>query len=179
MRNAVNAFTLCCAVAAGTLPALPAQAQGGEPQGSSQQGEDRWVPSFAISGGAAFQNQDGSGASSLFEDLNPVPVTLQASVGGDDLLVAPFVGAALELMAPALPVPTRPRLFVSGEILPSFNSERTLAVQGDPGCVRGPEPTAPCAKDEQVGQRTSAFGEVLARAWGSPSRCGSASASCA
>ena len=51
-------------------------------------------------------------------------------------------------MTPALPIPTRPRLFVSGEILPTFASDRDLALEGDPGCVRGPEPDAPCARDE-------------------------------
>jgi hypothetical protein len=62
-------------------------------------------------------------------------------------------------------VPTRPRFFVSGEILPSFGSTRTLAVMGEPGCIRGPEVGAPCAKDEQPGQRRQnpgAFGENFA-----------------
>jgi hypothetical protein len=51
-------------------------------------------------------------------------------------------------MTPALPIPLRPRLFVSGEILPTFASDRDLAVEGGAGCVRGPEPTAPCATAE-------------------------------
>jgi hypothetical protein len=37
---------------------------------------------------------------------------------------------------------------VSGEILPTFASDRDLAVEGNPSCVRGPEPTAPCATKE-------------------------------
>jgi hypothetical protein len=83
---------------------------------------------------------------------------------GDDLAVSPFVGGALELMTPALPIPGRPRLFASGEILPTFASDRHLALEGDPGCVRGPEPDAPCAGDEPTDEdgfplRRIAFGE--------------------
>jgi hypothetical protein len=50
-------------------------------------------------------------------------------------------------MTPALPIPARPRLFASGEILPTFASDRDLALEGEPGCVRGPKPGAGCAKD--------------------------------
>jgi hypothetical protein len=70
-------------------------------------------------------------------------------------------------MAPELPIPTSPRFFASGEILPSFGSTRTLAVQGDPGCIRGPEVGAPCAVDEVPGVRTNPFGETLANGQGS------------
>jgi hypothetical protein len=142
-------------------------------EGGPQLGGRLWVPSLAISGGATFQNQDGAASSLLFEDMNPVPVALQGTIGGDDLAVAPFVGGALELLSPPLPVPASPRLFVSGEFLPSFASERTVAVQGDPGCVRGPEPTASCAKDEVPGQRRASpgpFGEVSATGQGSEVR---------
>jgi len=33
----------------------------------------------------------------------------------------------------------------SGEILPTFAADRDLAVEGNPSCIRGPEPNAPCA----------------------------------
>jgi hypothetical protein len=170
MRNAVNVFALGCALASFPV-AAPAGADGEEPQeGGAQLAGARWVPSLAITGGASFQNQDGFADSLLFEDLNPVPVPLRGTVEGDDLAVAPFVGAALEILAPALPIPSSPRLFVSGEFLPSFAEERTVAVQGDPGCVRGPEPGAPCARDEVPGQRRTSpgmFGEVAANGLGS------------
>jgi len=110
-----------------------------------QAGENRWVPSLAITSGVTIQKQDGYADSELFQDMSPDPVPLQGMVDGNDLAVSPFVGGALELMAPALAIPTRPRLFASGEILPTFASDRDLAVQGDPSCVRGPEPNAPCA----------------------------------
>jgi hypothetical protein len=157
MRNAVNAFTQGCAVAA-LLASFPVTAPA--------EGEDRWVPSLAITSGATFQNQDGLADSVLFQDMNPVPVPLGGPQSGDDLVVSPFVGAALELMTPALAIPTRPRLFAGGEILPTFGSRRTVAVQGDPGCIRGAEPDAPCARDELPGQRVNPFGANAANGTG-------------
>ncbi len=66
----------------------------------------------------------------LFEDMPPLPpVPLRGSVDGDDLAVSPFVGGVLELMTPALPIPTRPRLFVSGEVLPTFAFKRNVALE--------------------------------------------------
>lgn len=123
-----------------------------------QAGEDRWVPSLAIISGVTVQEQKGSADSLLFEAGSPSPSPLQGPADGDDLAVSPFVGGTLEVMAPALPIPTRPRFFVSGEILPTFSSDRSLALDGDPDCVRGPEPDAPCARDED-GSRLRAFGE--------------------
>jgi hypothetical protein len=131
-----------------------------------QAGEDRWVPSLAITSGLTIQKQKGSAKSLLYEDMNPDPINLRGFVNGKDTAVSPFVGGSLELMAPAFSIPTRPRLFVSGEILPTFASSRDLALEGDPGCVRGPKPGSPCATDEDgvfgeraangVGTRTSA-----------------------
>jgi hypothetical protein len=112
-----------------------------------QAGEDRWVPSLAITSGVTIQKQKGSADSLVFEDMNPNPIPLQGFFNGDDIAVSPFVGGALELMAPALPIPTKPRLFVSGEILPTFASDRDVVIDGDPSCVRGPKPGAPCARD--------------------------------
>jgi hypothetical protein len=73
-------------------------------------------------------------------------VFLRGPVDGNDLAVSPFVGGTLELMTPALPIPTRPRLFASGEILPTFASGHDLALEADPGCVRGPKPGAGCTR---------------------------------
>ena len=145
MRKRVSVFSLLGAMLA--LQALSAgaslAADGGDPV--TQEGEDRWVPSLAITAGATIQKQQGSSNSVLFKNGSPPPVPLQGFVDGDDLAVSPFVGGSLEVMTPALPIPTRPRLFVSGEILPTFASERDLAFKGDPGCIRGPEQDAPCA----------------------------------
>jgi hypothetical protein len=143
-------------------------ADGGElEEPTKQAGEDRWVPSLAITSGVTIQKQKGSANSVLFEDMNPIPNARLGFVNGDDIAVSPFVGGALELMAPALPIPTRPRLFVSGEILPTFATDRDLAIEGDPGCVRGPEPDSPCARDEEDGWRKVPFGELAANGQGS------------
>ena len=121
----------------------------GDPEEPAKQaGEDRWVPSLAITGGVTSQKQQGLADSVLFEDISPSSVLLRGFVDGNDIAVSPFVGGTLELMTPALPIPTRPRLFLSGEILPTFASDRDLALEGDPDCVRGPEPDAPCATNE-------------------------------
>ncbi len=134
-------------VALGALfSAASLASDGGDPaKPVSQAGEDRWVPSLAITSGATIQEQRGFADSDLIEDTSP-SVPLRASVDGNDLAVSPFVGGALELMAPALPIPGRPRLFLSGEILPTFASDRDLALEGDPGCIRGPKSGAPCAR---------------------------------
>ncbi len=137
------------------------------PTRTHQWGEERWVPSLAISGGAIFQDMKGNVDSVQFEGGSPDPLPLQGYHEGDDLLVVPFVGASLEIMTPAFDIPTRPRIFLSGEILPSFSSTRSLAVAGDPGCIRGPEPGSPCATEETPGARDQGFGEEAANGQGS------------
>ncbi|MBW2401387.1 MAG: hypothetical protein JRG80_19390 [Deltaproteobacteria bacterium] len=153
-------FLLCGVAIASQLPfPIASFAIGDDPANSERPvGENRWVPSLAITAGAIFQNQNGSANSVLFEGVSTDPIPLRGSVDGDDLVIAPFVGASLEVMAPAFAIPTRPRLFVSGEILPSFGADYNLAVEGDPGCLRGPLPDAPCAKDIVEFGATS-FGE--------------------
>jgi hypothetical protein len=161
MRKRANLFLLVGAVVAlqALFPIASLAAAGGDPaEPARQAGEDRWVPSLAITGGATIQDQHGVADSVLFEDMSPTPVPLRGFVNGDDLAVSPFVGGSLEVMTPVLPIPTRPRLFLSGEILPTFASDRDVALEGDPGCVRGPLPDAPCARDiEEFGATT--FGE--------------------
>jgi hypothetical protein len=135
-------------IALGALLPTPSLAtDGGKLEEPTQQaGEDRWVPSLAITSGVTGQKQEGSANSLLFENQSPDPVFLRGFVDGDDIAISPFVGGTLELMSPALPIPTRPRLFASGEILPTFASDRDLALEGDPGCVRGPKPDARCTR---------------------------------
>jgi len=69
-------------------------------------------------------------------------------------------------MAPALSIPTRPRLFVSGEFLPTFASDRDVTLEGDPSCVRGPDPGVGCARDEKPGSRKIPFGATSANGQG-------------
>ncbi len=177
MRDGVNAI-----LAWGALAALfglpgPGLADPGPEGLPAQEGEQRWVPSFAITSGITFQKQEGSAESELIRGTNPVPIGLQPRcptsdpscspipLSGDDVTAVPFVGAALEVMSPALPIPTRPRFFVSAEILPVFASQRALAVADDPTCVRGPEPNAPCAVDE-TGSARRTFSETSANGQG-------------
>jgi hypothetical protein len=100
------------------------------------------------------------------------------TTGRDDRVVSPFVGAAVELMTPRLPVLSSPRFFASGEILPAFASERGLAVDGQPSRVRGPEVGALLAGEEdnthfttgdpgtQAGPRSRPFGDKEANGQG-------------
>lgn len=132
---------------------------------TEQAGEDQWVPSLAFTAGVSIQQQAATADSFIFEDLTPPPVSLRGFQAGDDTAVSPFVGFDLQLMTPALPLPTRPRVFLSAEILPTFASGRDLALEGDPDCVRGPEPDAPCASEED-GSRRIPFGEASANGLG-------------
>jgi len=109
---------------------------------------------------------DDTSCNSRGSGTTPPDPELRGFFKGDDLTVAPFVGGSLELMSPALPIPTRPRIFLSGEILPTFASDRDFATQGDPGCVRGPDPGDPCAKDED-GSRDTPYGIDSANGTGS------------
>ena len=181
MRNGVNVFLLFAAVAVNMF-SFPFEAYAEPPPAKPlQAGEDRWVPSFSIAGGTTFQDVEAasvSAVSSVSAILQGLPaVALQPRcdpddpgcppipLAGQDLVVAPLVSGTLELMTPALPIPTRPRFFLGGELGGLFASERRLALQGDPSCVSGPEPFAPCAVDEvpvdppTQGSRTQAFGE--------------------
>ena len=143
-------------------PLLPADSPASEPQAAEesvrQAGEDRWVPSLALIGGVSIQKMRGAADSLFLEDMLPPPVPLRGEVNGSDTAVSPFVGASIELMTPTLDIPTRPRLFITGEILPTFAADRDVALEGDPDCVRGPEPGSICARDED-GTRTRPFGE--------------------
>jgi hypothetical protein len=163
MRSKVSVFLTVGTLFLLQMP-LPARSVAAEARQITRQEENRWVPSLSISGGALIQPQKGSVDSVLFENGSPTPVPLQGMVDGDDLVVSPFVGTGLELMSPALPIPTRPRFFLGAEILPTFASEREVATQGDPGCIRGPEIDAPCVADlteppQQTFAEESAQGE--------------------
>ena len=155
-----------CAVLA-LQPPFPTASVAAEGEGpAGQEGEERWVPSLAILAGATIESQKGSVDSVLFEDGSTTPIPLQGFFEGSDLAASPFVGGSLEVMSPALPIPLRPRLFLSGEILPTFANDRALAIDGDPSCVRGPEPGAECARDDVVVD-TKSFEESSANGEGS------------
>jgi hypothetical protein len=105
------------------------------------------------------------------------PLARQPS-SGDDRVVSPYVGAAFELMTPGLPLLASPRLFASAEFLPTFASERGLAIEKEPSRIRGPEVGAVLAGEEDSthfttgapgttqGPRSRAFGDTEANGQG-------------
>jgi hypothetical protein len=148
----------------------PAAARGRSPVEGGQAGEDRWVPSISIGSGLVFQSQHGFNNSFEVEAGTGTVGALQGTVTGSDLQVAPFVGPGLELMSPALPIPTRPRFFLGGEVLPTFANDHEVALKGNPGCVRGPrvDPNGnpePCVS-ELTGPRTFTFTQDAAQGQG-------------
>ena len=167
MRKRASTFLILGAVVAlRMLLPIGAFAAGGDGGAHTKQaGEDRWVPSLALTSGLVLQTQRGAADSVLFEDMTPPPVELRGPVAGEDFVLAPFFGGSLALMTPALAIPTRPRFFLSAEVIPTFGSDRDLAFEGNPDCVRGPLPNDPCARDED-GTRRIPFGEGEANGQG-------------
>ncbi|MDJ0851107.1 MAG: hypothetical protein QNK04_22270 [Myxococcota bacterium] len=131
------------------LPAAALADPDEEARPGAQGGENLWVPSLSIIGGTTIQDQDGFADSFTFQGGTPPPVPLRGPQDGDDDAFGPFVGGALQLMSPALPIPTRPRFFLGAEILPTFASKRNLVSEGDPDCIKGPAVDAPCAADQE------------------------------
>lgn len=165
-----NAALACVAAAVGPalLPEASAQGRESPEDHFARVGENRWVPSLAVRSGVWLQSQHGDIDSCLFQNPAdatgacpgpPVSMPLRPPSSDDDLAIASFVGANLELMSPALPIPTRPRLFASGEILPTFSADRDLAGEGDPSCIKGPLLTDVDCVDPTV-PRTSSFSEA-------------------
>lgn len=145
MRARVNALIATCALIATQAPTSLAAADDViEP---SEGIARRWIPSFALMGGATAQNVSGSQRSQLFDEGAP-PVELRESVNGGDRIVNALVGASIDLQTPELPIPGRPRLFVSGEYLPAFGPERRVAQEGEPSRIRGPDVGAVLAVNE-------------------------------
>ncbi len=107
------------------------------PAGAAEEGlrfgEDRWAPSLAVVSGVTFQLTS-AGVSSF----DGTGTALRPSNFDDEWAVSPYVGADLRLMTPTLPLPGRPRLFLSGQVLPSFGRDRQTAKEGDPGPFQPP-----------------------------------------
>jgi hypothetical protein len=168
--------TVVAWISAVALLASPPISADAQDLADGQQSEDRWVVSLAVTSGVLLQGQDGKTDACLFADPTntttacPAPgsTQLRPPTSANDLAIAAFVGPNLELMAPALPVPTRPRFFLSGEIVPTFAADRDLSSEGDPGCVKGTAPGSPCALDiTPADLPTNAFGQDDALGQGS------------
>lgn len=115
---------------ASSIWVVPPSSSAQEVEQTARVGEDRWVPSLAVVSGVTFQDQKGKLTSS---DSAGNPIDDRVSASGSDLAVTPYVGGSLQLLSPELPLPGRPRLFVDGEILPSFGQDRNVALERDPG----------------------------------------------
>jgi hypothetical protein len=147
MRAGVNVVLAGSFVLLFGLP-LAAAAEGEAPSGSGQ-----WVPSFAITTGVHFDDQNGAQASFLLdgESADPTaPQPLRSYRSRTDRVVVPFVGANFELMTPSVRIWAFPRLFASAEVLPTFGSERVLGLDGDPTRIRGPEVDTVIAAEEDA-----------------------------
>lgn len=158
MHVPVNRYLLSLAASA-LLLSLPGPARAKEerearpPPATS---EGRWVPALAITPGITAQSQDSTVRSSCLRGGAPqenrlkvgffdppcqnpslnMPFELRRSDSGTDLALSPYVGASLQLMAPSLPIPGRPRFFLTGEILPTFATGRDIAKEGDASGLR-------------------------------------------
>jgi hypothetical protein len=168
MRPLVNGSAIRCAaltliVAFGLSPSEVLGADSDPPgataEAPSQWGEDRWVPSFAVIGGANINPQKadldsfckrGGPAVDRAADLGIVtnncefgvttidptamfsPARLRSPSDKADTDVSPFVGGVLEVMTPAFDLPGRPRLFMKAEAIAMFSSTRDIANEGSP-----------------------------------------------
>lgn len=91
-------------------------------------GDDRWLPGVSAFGGVITQDAKAT-----------VDSTARGFHKGDALAVFAHVGLSAELMTPALVSRLgAPRLFVHGDISLSFDSEESIANEGDPGTLRIP-----------------------------------------
>ena len=146
MRAVVNVFAVLCAtVALGPIGPQRASANGdGAEPAEGSRAAGRWVPSLAVISGLTIQPWEAEATGIICREC-PIPdpamgETELRSASDDDLDVTPYVGANLELMTPALPVPTSPRFFVGGEAWASFGIERIVAGEGNVGILRSPLP---------------------------------------
>lgn len=169
MRVAVNAFALIGAALALQAPlAAMAEDQDAGSERRKQDGEDQWVPSFAIVSGLTVQEWDGEAESEICPGCtfpNPQAEALRPFEKGDDRDVTPYVGGSLELMTPALPIPTSPRLFIGGEFLSAFGTDRDIAGEGDPSTpLQSPLPegaeNTPFGEDAVIGQGSVTKAEI-------------------
>jgi hypothetical protein len=147
MRVRVNHVVVACALAALASPAPPARAAEGAALGDVQ-----WVPSLAVTSGVLVGDQAGSQSSIMFDGETSTTSPLRQPKSGNDRVVSPFVGGAVEIMTPAF-FP-RVRFFVTGEVLPEFGPERQLAQDGQASRIRGPDVGAVLAKEEDDTQFT-------------------------
>lgn len=179
MRAGVNFFVglmgWSATAAAVTLFPVAALAQtsgdAARAEGTGGSGTERandWVPSFAVISGVTVQDWNATVKGTRIPSSGPsagVPEDLRPPQRGDGRDVTPYVGGNLELMTPALPLPTSPRLFVGGDVAAEFGTERRVAHEGDPSAIRSPVPpasqgSATFSEGSALGQGSKTTGEV-------------------
>lgn len=112
---------------------------------AEQEPADRWVPALSIGTGVVVQGAEATASS----DVRP-------EAAGDDMMVTPFLGFHVELMAPALDILGQPRPFASVGVLPNWGPDRDVAKEGDPGEFRLPDPPQPRVGEAEITGQGSA-----------------------
>ncbi|MGH7337292.1 MAG: hypothetical protein ACREI7_06935, partial [Myxococcota bacterium] len=137
------------AVAAVCLAALSVSAQ---ERAFERSIDDRWIPSFAITGGVVIGRQHATVSSycrapdsdpPAAAPCNPtIPAAgsvLRTGAFDDELAVTPYVGGNLALMTPGLARLGRPRLFAGIELPYQFGIDRNVAQRQRPTGLAEPE----------------------------------------
>ncbi len=107
-------FLSCCVALAGHSEERPHESQ--------------WLPALSLGSGLIAEEMDGSVVSSA-----------RPSAADSTRALLPYVSLGGELMTPALTLlPGRPRLFVHGDAGIAFDSDRRLALEGNPGALKFP-----------------------------------------
>jgi hypothetical protein len=113
-----------------------------EPNGPEQIAEavdelDRWVPAVSIDMGLMIQETTAGFLTGGIKDPAWVPVApasrrIRQSASGNSRPFAPVSSLSLEFMSPGIPyIPTRPRMYVHGEVIASFPHTFRTAKNGD------------------------------------------------
>jgi len=100
----------------------------------------RWVPAFALIGGLIGQQSSATASSSV-----------RPSAAGNQLMIAPFVGGAFEVMTPRVAAGFgEPRFFGHADLSFSFGFDYDVAKEGTPGVLVSP--TQPTQESAVAGQ---------------------------
>lgn len=126
---------------------------------------ERWVPAVSAALGLLLQKTSGDFETGNVlgpSDPSPAdPLLINPAESGKDTAITPVATFSIELMTPGLlavpglaklEVPGRPRLFVHGDVIPSFGAELRTAKNGDPGPNEYPSDFATAKADKISGQ---------------------------
>jgi hypothetical protein len=114
--------------------------------------DERWIPSFAFTGGVTFGRQHATVSSDCRAPGSDVPASmtchpsiaasgtrLREGDSDDELAVTPYVGGNLSLSTPVLARLGRPRLFAGVELPYHFGIDRNVAQKDRPTGIAEPE----------------------------------------